>query len=76
MTILFPFRISRLPLSKIQRNPHWHQARAMYWENRLCIMMATPMPFDAKRNARLHALLLRVNRVKAAASMAMFLSQS
>lgn len=75
MIILHPFRLSPLPLSKIHHNPRWHHARAMFWENRLLEIMAAPLPFDARRNARLHSLLLRVNRVKAAASMTIFLLQ-
>lgn len=75
MTILFPFRVSPIPLCKIHHNPRWHHSRAMFWENRLLDMMASPLPFDAKRNARLHSLLLRVNCVKAAASMTLYLLQ-
>lgn len=75
MIILAPFRNAPVSLPRIHRNPYWHLSRAAYWEIRLLNMMASPMPFDARRNARLHALLLRVNRVKAAANMAIFLSQ-
>lgn len=75
MIILHPFRVSPLPLSQIHHNPRWYYARATFWETRILEMMAAPLPFDAKRNARLHSLLLRFNRVKAAASMTLFLLQ-